>query len=189
MRTKTSKSCCRLGAILLTALAIAACNGGGSSSPTAPPVVVYPAIAGTWSGNWVVVDLGTESIQVVLAQADSQITGTLTAEGIPIPVTGTLSPRDALGQGVLNWEVPASALDCGFINGSLTVRSGDTRMEGTGRISTVGCQGEPNPLTAEGTITLTRGASTALASQSLGAEGLHRLVRRFAGAAPDLSER
>lgn len=141
----------------LGALAVA-CDGGGGDPPTAPRAIVFPAIAGSWSGGWEFDD-GSLAVGMALNQSSEAISGTMNLEELEIPITGSVSVVDTAGESTFTWQIPASELECGSVGGSLRVSHDDTRMAGTGRISTAGCEDEPLE-ELEGAITLARSSAS-----------------------------
>jgi len=170
---------------LAAALASGACSDGqgdGSpTAPTAPTAIEYPQVAGRWSGEWVVVELGPTAVRAEFSQSTSVVSGILEVEDVPLPIEGTLAPRDAAGGGILTWRVPDSALECGYVRGALAVSQGDTRMQGRATASSVGCDDQPE--TVEGTIALSRAAAAAIVD-SRRPELAALLTRMLGGAQP-----
>lgn len=138
------------------------CDGGGGGGLPAAPAPAFPQVAGSWSGDFVVPEEPEPAfLSVRLSQVDASVAGTVSVEGFDIPVSGTLTARDAQGEGVLTWAVDPASLACGSWTGTLVVSQSDTRMQGPSRLSDAGCDDATGPL--EGTITL---------SKSVGADAL-----------------
>ena len=118
--------------ILLFSLAVAGCGGGGVIST--PPLNV----AGTWSGTWASSRGSGGTVQAVISQSGTSLSGTATVTGSPCFTSGSIS-GSVSGNNVAFGVLFGGGQQANF---SAAVGSGGTSMSGTYSVSGGACSGD-----------------------------------------------